>query len=210
VGETSFEDYTQPFLCSNDAKKGVRWYQGARVVYASICSPGLCSPYCCRTSLHTALLLHVDCVRTLQRVSHTPLLMHDLWSFVCCFKPAYAGFETIGIDYQIRSFVATLPSAKLATFPLNMTVLLGHIQKLPAELELMILNFTGPCLGLLLITALLHTLPLLKRKHASKPYLRRPVLCSNKICVRYTKIRGQSYLADISNDWRTGMVDEIS
>jgi hypothetical protein len=133
--------------------------------------------------------------------------MRDLWSFVCCFKPAYAGLETIGIDYQIRSFAATIPSAKLAPFPLDMAMLLGHIQKLPAELQLMILDFTGPCLGLSLVTALLHTLPLLKREHASKPYFRRLVLCSNKVFVRYTKIRGQSYLADISNDWRTGMAE---
>jgi hypothetical protein len=135
--------------------------------------------------------------------------MRDLWSFISCFKPAYAGLESTGIDYQICSFAASIPFANLGTFPLSMSVLLGHVQKLPTELHSMILNFTGPCLGLSLITALLHTLPLLERNLAPEPYPRQPVVCSDKVFVRYATIRGRLYIADISNIWRTGM-DEVS
>jgi hypothetical protein len=209
VGERSFEGYTRPFLCSNGTRTGVRWHQGTRVTYASICSPGSCSPYCCRTSPHTAFLLHADCVQTLQRASRTPLLMRDLWSFVSCFKPAYADLESTGINYQIWSFAASIPSANLATFPPSISILLGQMQKLSTELHITILNFTGPCLGLSLITALLHTLPLLERKLVPEPYSRQPVLCSNKVFVRYATIRGRLYIADISNNWRAGM-DEVS
>jgi hypothetical protein len=69
----------------------------------------------------------------------------------------------------------------------------------------MILNFTGPCLSLSLITVLIHTLPLLERMHASEQYSCQPILCFEKVYVKYATIRGELYIADISNHWRADM-----
>ncbi|KAF2844442.1 hypothetical protein T440DRAFT_512196 [Plenodomus tracheiphilus IPT5] len=209
IGETSFEGYTEPFPYPNETKKILKWYRSARGAYASICSPKSCSPYCCRTSPHTAFLLHNDCIRTLQRASRSPLSKRTIWNFVRCMQPGYAGRESDVIGHQIRTFAASISSADLSTFPVKMVVLLKQIRNLPRELQRMILDFTGPCLGLSLVTVLLDTLPLLEKTHTLDSSSCQLKFYPNKMYVRYDTIRGQTYISEISNHWHTGM-GEIS
>lgn len=131
--------------------------------------------------------------------------MRDIWNFVRCMQPAYNSLESIGISHQIYCFTASIGLADLATFPPKMAILLQQIQGLPTELQFMILKFTGPCLGLSLITVLLDTLPLIEKAHALKFSDRQLIPNFDKIYVRYGKIRGQSYVTEISNHWRTHM-----
>jgi hypothetical protein len=155
---------TEAFPYPKDTTRRVRWFRASHTAYASICCPAACSPYCCRTSPHTAYLLHDDCVYTLQRTSRSRISMHDLWDFVRCIQPAYAGVEAVapGTRHQRRILTASISSAILTTMPSTNATLLQMIQTLLTELQSMILDFTGQCLGLSLVTVLLDTLPLLE------------------------------------------------
>lgn len=206
IGEKSFDGYTRPFLYLNNEKNIVKWRRPmARGAYASICSPKTCWPYCCRTSPHVAFLLHEYCVRTLQGASRTSVSKRDIWNFVRYIQPRYRSYESVGIHHQIRSFITSIYSADLTKFQVEMAVLLDHIRNLPTELQLMILDFTGPCLGLSLATVLLETLPLLERTQASTSASCQLNIYPDKTYVRYEKIRGQNYISEISNHCRAGM-----
>jgi hypothetical protein len=85
---------------------------------------------------------------------------------------------------------------------------LRHIHGLSTELQLVILGFTGSCLGLSLITVLLDTLPLLEKAQTPTPYHRQLSLYPERIYVRRAIIRGQSYISKVGNHMYNSM-DEI-
>jgi hypothetical protein len=125
--------------------------------------------------------------------------MRTLWNLVHCIQPAYADYGPVNINHQIRSFTTSIGSADLTRFSPEMAETLRHIQGLSTELQLIILGFIGPCLGLSLITVLLDTLPLLEKTHTHTPYHRQLSLYPKGIYVRRAIIRGQSYISEIGN-----------
>jgi hypothetical protein len=132
--------------------------------------------------------------------------MRALWSFVRCTQPSYANFESAGTIQQIHSVVSSISSTDFGLFPPTIASVLQRIQGVSREIQLMIMDFAGPSLGLSLITVMLDVLPLLNRKRSLAFHEWQVQLdCSKKMYVRCIEVRGQSYLSDISNEACNGM-----
>lgn len=209
MGTDSFIGYSHPFLTpTHETISGIKLYQAAQETYISVCSTTSCFPYCCRTSPNIALLLHVDCIQTLQQGSRIP--MRALWVLARCTLPSYANFKYVSAAQQVCTVLASTSSANFALFPPAISLLLQQMPELPTELQLMMLDFASPSLGLSLATVFIGTLPLLEMKRALDFRQRTSqVSCSRKMYVSYVTIRGQSYLSDITNKRCDGM-SEIS
>jgi hypothetical protein len=130
--------------------------------------------------------------------------MRSLWSFVRCVQPSYANFESNSTVLQVRSIFASIGSADVASLPSTVASVLRKFQKLPGEIQLMILGCTEPSLGMSMLTVRLNVLPLLREKRYLEFCERKDQLQFGKtMYVRYAEIRGQRYLSGISNtnDW---------
>ncbi|KAF2021813.1 hypothetical protein BU24DRAFT_404770 [Aaosphaeria arxii CBS 175.79] len=156
-----------------------------------------------RRSTTNAFLLHSDCVQILHNISNT-IPMRAIWIFCRCIQPKFLSCKP---GYSTRWMAGALDdSSTRELLPKSVSMTLNYVSELPVELQIIILELSGPGTFIAMLSVVLGVLPVLLSKQLYEFCLRDTELdCSQAIYAEYITLRGQTYISNLSNKHDHGM-----